>query len=64
MNEDKYSYINTKGNLVSNTGYDTTSEYDENGYAIVSNNDTYGVINSNGKEEMKSFILFISIFLE
>lgn len=53
ISEDKYSYINTKGNLVSNIGYDTTSEYDENGYAIVSNNDTYGVINSNGKEVIK-----------
>lgn len=49
----KYNYINIKGNLVNNVAYDTTSEYNENGYAIVSKNDTYGVINSSGKEVIK-----------
>ena len=49
----KYNYVNTKGDLVNNIAYDTTSEFNEEGYAIVSNNGTYGVINSNGKEVVK-----------
>ena len=51
--EDKYNYVNTKGELINNVKYDTTSEFNDDGYAIVSNNNTYGVINSNGKETVK-----------
>ncbi len=51
--EGKYNYVNTKGELVNNTKYDYTSEFNAEGYAIVSNNDTYGVINSSGKELIK-----------
>ena len=51
--EDKYNYVNTKGELVNSNAYDTTSEFNENGYAIVSNNNPYGVINSSGKEVIK-----------
>lgn len=49
----KYNYVNTKGELINNVAYDTTSEFNDDGYAIVSNNNTYGIINSNGKEIVK-----------
>lgn len=51
--EDKYNYVDTKGNLLNNIPYDTTSEFNEDGYAIVSNNNNYGIINSSGKEIVK-----------
>ena len=51
--DSKYNYINKKGELVNNVAYDTTSEFNKDGYAIVSNNDSYGIINSNGKEVVK-----------
>ena len=51
--EGKFNYINTKGELINNNEYDTASDYNANGYAIVSKNDTYGIINSNGKEVIK-----------
>jgi len=51
--DDKYNYVNTKGELINNVAYDTTSEFNDDGYAIVSNNNTYGIINSNGKEIVK-----------
>ena len=51
--EEKYNYVNTKGDLINNVAYDTTSEFNEEGFAIVSNNNTYGIINSNGKETVK-----------
>ena len=53
VSDNKYNYVDTKGNLVSNNAYDNTSEFNEDGYAIVANNDTYGVINSTGKEVIK-----------
>ena len=53
ISNDKYNYINTKGELINNIAYDTTSEFNKYGYAIVSKNDTYGVINSSGKEIIK-----------
>ena len=59
----KYNYVNTKGDLVNNIAYDTTSEFNEEGYAIVSNNGTYGVINSNGKEVVK-LIYYNILFLD
>ena len=51
--DNKYNYVNTKGELVNNIAYDTTSEFNSEGYAIVSNNSTYGIINSSGKETAK-----------
>ncbi len=51
--EEKYNYVNTKGDLINNVAYDTTSEFNKEGFAIVSNNNTYGIINSNGKETVK-----------
>lgn len=51
--DEKYNYVNTSGELVNNMAYDTTSEFSDDGYAIVSNNSTYGVINSSGKEIIK-----------
>ena len=53
VSENKYNFINKKGKLLSKTLYDTVSDFNENGYAIVSNNGMYGVINSSGKEVVK-----------
>lgn len=53
VSENKYNYINKKGKLINNASYDTTSDFNEYGYAIVSNNGLYGIIDSNGKEIVK-----------
>ena len=47
---EKYSYINKKGDIITRKEYETASDFNENGYAVVSNNGEYGVINGNGKE--------------
>lgn len=52
IDENKYNYINIKGKLVNNSKYDTASEYND-GYAIVSRDNRYGVINTKGKENIK-----------
>ena len=46
----KYNYINSKGDLLNSIQYDNTSEFNKNGYAIVSNDNNYGVLNKKGKE--------------
>ena len=46
----KYNFINKKGNILSNKEYEEASDFNENGFAIVSNDKSYGVINTNGKE--------------
>ena len=51
--DEKYNYVNTKGKLVNKNAYDTTSEFNEDGYAIVSKDGIYGIINSSGKEVVK-----------
>ena len=47
---DKYNFINKKGNIISNKEYETVSDFNKNGYAVVSNDNSYGIINSSGKE--------------
>ena len=39
--------------------YDETTEFNKNGYAIVSNDKTYGIINSKGKEIIKLSYLYL-----
>jgi len=51
--EGKYNYVNVNGKLVNKEEYDTTSDFNENGYAIVSKNGTYGIINTSGKEVIR-----------
>lgn len=46
----KYSYINKKGEVITKKEYETASEFNENGYAVVSNDGEYGVIDGSGKE--------------
>ena len=60
--EEKYNYVNTKGKLINNSLYDTASDFN-GGYAIVSNNRLYGVVDSKGKEAIRLSYKSIS-FLE
>ena len=53
VNDDKYNYVNTKGKLLSSNTYNNASDFNDEGYAIVSNNGLYGVINKKGKEIIK-----------
>lgn len=46
----KFNYINTQGNYINEQEYDTASDFDKFGYAIVSKDNLYGVINTSGKE--------------
>lgn len=47
---DKYNFINKSGNIISNKEYEQVSDFNKNGFAIVENDNTYGIINTNGKE--------------
>lgn len=51
---EKYNYVNKKGNIISKKEYETALDFNENGYAVVSNNGEYGVIDGNGKEIIKT----------
>ena len=47
---DKYEFVNKKGNVITKKEYEELSDFNKNGYAIVSNDNLYGVIDSKGKE--------------
>ena len=47
---EKYNFINKKGNILSDKEYDDASDFNVNGFSIVSNDNSYGVIDQNGKE--------------
>lgn len=47
---DKYSFINKKGKIITDKEYDTAGDFTSYGYAVVSKDNAYGVINSEGKE--------------
>ncbi len=47
---DKYEFVNKKGNVITKKAYEELSDFNKNGYAIVSNDNLYGVIDSKGKE--------------
>ena len=53
VDDNKFNYINIKGKLVNSNKYDTVTEFNKDGYAIVSKDGRYGVINSKGKEIIK-----------
>ena len=53
VEREQLGFVNTKGKLISKTTYDTATDFNKYGYAIVSNNGMYGVINSSGKEIIK-----------
>lgn len=46
----KYSFINKKGSKITGKEYETASNFNKYGYAIVSNDNSYGVIEGKGKE--------------
>ena len=48
--EGKFNYINLSGELVNDKSYDKVDGFTTSGYAIVSNDNNYGVINLKGKE--------------
>ncbi len=48
--EDKYNYINTKGKTISNKAYDIAENFEENGYAVVANNEKYGILDTKANE--------------
>lgn len=52
VNDNKYNYVNTKGKLINDNQYDYASDFNKYGYAIVSNNNLYGILNEKGKEEV------------
>ena len=45
----KYTFISKDGNIISNE-YDEVFDFDESGYSIVGNDNTYGVIDTYGKQ--------------
>lgn len=47
---DKYEFVNKKGNVITKKEYEELADFNKNGYAIVSNDNLYGVIDSKGKE--------------
>lgn len=49
---DKYEFVNKKGNVITKKEYEELSDFNKNGYAIVSNDNLYGVIDSKGKEKI------------
>ena len=53
-NNNKYNYVDKKGNIISKKEYETASDFNENDYAVISNNDQCGVINGKGKEIIKT----------
>ncbi len=46
----KYSFIDKKGNIITDKEYENVSDFNKNGYAIVSNNNQFGVIDKSGNE--------------
>lgn len=47
---EKYSFINKKGNIITGKEYESVSNFNKNGYAIVSNDNSFGIIDGKGKE--------------
>lgn len=59
----KYSFVNKKGKIITEKEYEFVSDFNKMGYAIISNDNLYGIINSKGKEILKEKydeILFIN----
>lgn len=52
-NDNKYGFINKKGQLITEKSYDEVSDFTSYGYAVVLVDGAYGVINSTGKESIK-----------
>ena len=62
--EGKYNFIDKKGTILNDSAYDEATEFNKNGYAIVSNDKNDGRINNNGKEVVKLSHLYIGFLDE
>ena len=51
--KDKYNYVDKEGNIINSNSYDKTSEFNKNGFAIVGNDNNYGILSKKGKEIIK-----------
>lgn len=60
----KYNFIDKKGTILNDGAYDEATEFNKNGYAIVSNDKNYGIINNKGKEIIKLSHLYIDFIDE
>lgn len=52
--DDKYSYINKKGKIITDKNYDDLGDFTSYGYATICNDNQYGIINGDGKEVVKT----------
>ena len=48
--ENKYNYVDLKGKTISNKAYDYAENFEENGYAVVANNEKYGILDKKANE--------------
>ena len=55
----KYNFVSKDGVLLNDNAYDEFTEFNVNGYSIVSNDKNYGVVNSNGKEIVALSYLYL-----
>ena len=62
--EGKYNYVDNKGIILNNSAYDETTEFNKNGYAIVSNDKNYGILNNKGKEVVALSYLYLDFIDE
>ena len=46
----KYKYVDKSGNYISNKEYEVAGDFNKYGYAVISNDNAYGIIDSKGKE--------------
>ncbi len=57
--EGKYNFVDQAGNIINSNSYDTTDDFNDFGYAIVSNDNNYGIINKKGKEIIKLSYIYL-----
>lgn len=60
----KWGYINSKGQIVLKTKYDSASDFQGNGLAIVMVKDDYGIINISGQYVVKPKYFNVSEFAD
>lgn len=55
----KYNYVGKDGSVINSSTYDEVTEFNSNGYAIVSNDKNYGIVNAKGKEIVPLSYLYL-----
>lgn len=48
--ENRFNFVNSKGKTISEKSYEYAENFEENGYAVVANNEKYGILNSKANE--------------